>query len=366
MNEQRPGSIFSKTLRAPAITVSLSALILSALLGACGGGGGDSPPASPTPTYLAAPTVSPAEGATAVPVSTSISADFSETLDPATAGSVMILKNSGGAVVPNQVVCLGTTLTCFPSSPLAYGETYTVTIGTGLKGMSGDRLELGESWSFTTVAAVPGDPQTYFPTETGRTWTFDGTINTIPFVNTLTITGTELVNGTTVDVFTESNREDSNLIMKTFRLKDGDGLWYYGTDDIADTLTPLLIPYREMVFPLTPGAGMVVLAKTGLDFGRDEDGDGINETCDVNISTVMDKLEDLTLPAGIFMATAKINTYTRIEVTLSKGGSPFVGQEWNSKWYAPGVGPVKRDSLFTTPASTTRVVEVLSTYGTPP
>jgi hypothetical protein len=341
-------------------------LILSALLGACGGGGGDSPPATPTPTYLAAPTVSPVDGATAVPVSTSISADFSETLDPATAGSVMILKNSGGAVVPNQVVCLGTTLTCFPSSPLAYDETYTVTIGTGLKGMSGNSLELGKSWSFTTVVAVPGDPQIYFPTETGRTWEFEGTINTAPFVNTLAITGTEIVKGTTVDVYTESNRDDTGLSMKTYRLKDGDGLWYYGTDDIADTLTPLLIPYREMVFPLSPGAGMVVLAKTGLDYGRDEDSDGINETCDVTISTVMDKFEDLLLPAGNFTATAKINTYTRIEVTLSKDGSVFVGQEWNSKWYAPDVGPVKRDSLFTTPIGNTRVVEVLKSYGTPP
>ncbi|ALC17257.1 hypothetical protein DSOUD_2504 [Desulfuromonas soudanensis] len=368
MKGQSPGSIFSKTFRPPALTVSLSALLLSTLLVACGGGGGDSAPTTPvtpTITYLAAPAVSPAGGATDISVSTSISADFSEALDPASAATAMILKNSGGAVIPAEVVCLGSTLTSFPASSLAYGETYTVTIGTGLKGMSGDHLELPKTWSFTTVSASPGDPLTYFPTDNGRTWEFTGTINTSPFVNTLTISGTDVVNGITVDVYTESNRDDDGLTMKTYRLKDGDGLWYYGTDDPADTLTPLLAPYREMVFPLTPGAGQMILAKTGIDYGQDEDGDGINETCDVAISTLMEKFEDLSLPAGNFTATAKINTLTQIEITLSRDGSAFVVQEWNSKWYAPGIGPVKRDSLFSTPLGITRVIEELSAFTAP-
>jgi len=265
MNGQRPGSIFSKTLRTPAITVSLSALILSALLGACGGGGGDS------------------------------------------------------------------TLTT-PPAPVTTN---------------------------------------YFPADTAHTWEFEGTINSIPFVNTLAFTGTTDIQGTTVDVFTESNSENKGLTINTFRLLDENGLWYYGTDNSADTLTPLLIPYREMVFPLTPGAGLVVLAKTGLDYGRDMDGDGINETCDVTISTVMDKFENLLLPAGIFTAVAKINTYTRIEVTLSKDGTLFVGEEWNSKWYAPDVGPVKRESIFITdqpgtPVASIHVIEELRSYSTLP
>jgi hypothetical protein len=358
--------IWKKWLDVPFSVIGL-ALLLSGFLGACGGGGGDSAPVTPTVTYLAAPTVTPSDGATDISVSTSISADFSEALDPASATAVMTLRASGGATISANVVCLGATLTSFPTAPLAYGETYTATIGTGLKGTSGKSLELPKVWSFTTVTAAPGDPLNYFPADPGRFWNFSGTINTTPFVNTLTITGTTVVNGVTVDVYTESNH-DNSLAMITWRFKDLNGLWYHGTDDSADTLTPQLVPYREMVFPLTPGVGHVVLTKTDLDYGVDLDLDGINERCDVTIRTVMEKLEDLFLTAGDFLATAKINTVTRIDVTLSKDKSLFVGQEWNSKWYAPNVGPVKRDSLFTTtqpgaPDASIHVIEELSAYG---
>lgn len=361
--------IWKKWLDVPLTVIGL-ALLLSGFLGACGGGGGDSAPVTPTVTYLAAPTVTPSDGATDISVSTSISADFSEALDPASAATVMTLKASGGAVIPTSVVCLGATLTSFPTSALAYGETYTVTIDTGLKGLNGKRLELPKVWSFTTVATPPGDPLNYFPTDPGRYWNFSGTINSTPFVNTLTITGTAVVNSVLVDVYTESNH-DNSLAMVTWRLKDDNGLWYHGTDDSTDTLTPLLVPYREMVFPLTPGVGHVVLTKTDLDYGQDLDGDGITEKFDITIRTLMEKFEDLTVIAGNFLATAKINTVTRIEVTLSKDNSLFVGQEWNSKWYAPNVGPVKRESLFTTdqpgvPAASILVNEELTGTGVNP
>ena len=117
-----------------------------------------------------APTVSgrtPAVGATNVPLGTSVTATFSEALDPATVNtSTFELRNPSGVLVPATVgwnaAALTATLT--PSAPLTASTVYTVTLrggATGMKDLAGNALAADIGWSFTT--GTDGCPCTIWP-----------------------------------------------------------------------------------------------------------------------------------------------------------------------------------------------------------
>ncbi|MEZ5966822.1 MAG: DUF6605 domain-containing protein [Planctomycetota bacterium] len=112
----------------------------------------------------------PAPNATSVPVSTAVTASFSEPLDPASvSGATFELRDAGNVPVSATIVyvpgTLNTTLT--PSAPLAPLSTYTATLRGGatdprIKDVAGNALAANVVWSFTTAAATRC-PCTVFP-----------------------------------------------------------------------------------------------------------------------------------------------------------------------------------------------------------
>ncbi|HZS70386.1 MAG TPA: DUF4082 domain-containing protein, partial [Candidatus Acidoferrum sp.] len=121
-----------------------------------------------TVTYAAdttRPTVtstSPSNGASAVNQAASVAATFSEAMDPATINtSTIVLRDPSNATVPATVsyTAASHTATLTPNSPLAASTTYTATITTGVKDLSGNTLAANYTWSFTT-AAPPSCPCT--------------------------------------------------------------------------------------------------------------------------------------------------------------------------------------------------------------
>jgi PKD repeat protein len=117
------------------------------------------PPADTTPPSVTA--VSPADGAIGVNPGTSLSATFSEALDPATiSGSTFELRDSSTAVVPATVTydAATRTATLDPTATLENGTTYTATIRGGtadprVKDAAGNPMAADYTWSFTTTAA---------------------------------------------------------------------------------------------------------------------------------------------------------------------------------------------------------------------
>jgi hypothetical protein len=99
-------------------------------------------------------TMSPASGATAILRSTTVTAAFSRSMDPATlTSSTFTLSGPSGAVAatvtydgPSQVA----TLT--PNSLLTSNTTYTATVTTGAKAADGTSPTAATTWSFTTAA----------------------------------------------------------------------------------------------------------------------------------------------------------------------------------------------------------------------
>lgn len=107
-----------------------------------------------TPPTVTATT--PTAGATGVSVGNSITATFSEAIDPATINNnTFELRNSGGTQITATVTYNSTnnTATLTPSSFLAVSTSYTATVKggtTGVKDLAGNALATNYTWTFTT------------------------------------------------------------------------------------------------------------------------------------------------------------------------------------------------------------------------
>jgi hypothetical protein len=128
------------------------ALLLVAFVAGCGGssgsGGGSSVVSTPT-----APVVSftfPVDKATSIALNTSVTANFSESMQPSTINDVNFTLSQAASSVPGTVTYAGTTATFKPTNPLAFSKVYTATITTGVKDLTGIALAATKTWSFTT------------------------------------------------------------------------------------------------------------------------------------------------------------------------------------------------------------------------
>jgi alpha-tubulin suppressor-like RCC1 family protein len=211
----------------------------------------------------------------------------------------------------------------------------------------------------------PGDIGNYFSFTQGNVWRFQGTKSgtgqqqPVNFVNTAMITGTKtFAGGLTATVFTETDPDGNGQEEEDYLLKDSRGITNHGNNDATDLLTPNLIPFREVRFPLQQGATFESVNKTGVNFG-DLTRDGKNETGDVLAQVTVAAFETVTVPAGTFANSAKIEATITSTLTLSDDGSRVTITAIQTDWLAPGVGPVKRRSQTSGLGLTETVTEEL-------
>ncbi|MFL5820260.1 MAG: Ig-like domain-containing protein [Solirubrobacteraceae bacterium] len=99
--------------------------------------------------------VSPADNATGVSVSTNVSVTFSEPMDHASAeGAFSLKRSSDGSPVSGSFSWSGNTMTFDPTNDLAAGIGYDAKLTTGAQDLAGNPLSAQESWSFTTAAPL--------------------------------------------------------------------------------------------------------------------------------------------------------------------------------------------------------------------
>ncbi len=96
-------------------------------------------------------TTAPANAATGVADNTSLTATFSEALDPLTVTIATFILKQGTTPVSGVVTYTGVTATFTPSVNLAPGAVYTATITTGVKDLAGNPMANPYVWSFTTA-----------------------------------------------------------------------------------------------------------------------------------------------------------------------------------------------------------------------
>src|SRR5207253_2597147 len=109
-------------------------------------------------TTSAAPTViaqAPPNGATNVPLTTTVTATFSKPMNAATITTATFTLRAAGAAanVPATVTlnAAGTIATLTPTAPLALGTVYTATVSGTVTDVVGTALGTNVAWSFTTA-----------------------------------------------------------------------------------------------------------------------------------------------------------------------------------------------------------------------
>ncbi len=114
------------------------------------------------PTNLTAPTVTavaPLDGATSVPLNTSVSVTFGEAMDPTTLTNSAFSLSSGGNTISGTVIYANSIAVFWPASKLASSTSYTATLSTGAMSASDVAIAKADTWTFTTgTTEAPGLP----------------------------------------------------------------------------------------------------------------------------------------------------------------------------------------------------------------
>ncbi len=119
-----------------------------------------------TTADVTAPTVTltvPAIVATDVAVDGTITATFSEGVDPFTVSTTTFTLKKGTTAVEGTVTYYGVKAIFTPSEDIEFNTSYTATITTGVEDLAGNAMVSAHSWSFTTEDAPEEDASTEFP-----------------------------------------------------------------------------------------------------------------------------------------------------------------------------------------------------------
>jgi hypothetical protein len=103
-----------------------------------------------TGSNLSVTTTDPLNNVTGVVRNKTIAFTFSEAMDPSTINSTTFTLKQGATAINGAVSYSGTTATFTPTNTLAAGTSYTATMSTGAKSMTGNSLASNSVWSFTT------------------------------------------------------------------------------------------------------------------------------------------------------------------------------------------------------------------------
>ena len=157
-------------------------------------------------------TLTPANGATGVPLATQIIATFSEPIDPATIAAVE-LRDASSVVVPVNASynAASNTVTLTPLAPLASSTVYTVVVRGGatdprVKDVAGNALAQNVSASFTTLASDVTPPTVIAVSPANGSAGFVRTAN-------VTATFSEAMDSTTINATTFVLRDATDAVV---------------------------------------------------------------------------------------------------------------------------------------------------------
>ncbi len=134
--------------------VLLVAVLFSLFLSACGGGKDEIAPSSVDATAPAVIATSPLNGVKLGPSHTTITATFSEDMNPATLTTATFAVSAGGKPITGTVKYTYKTVVFTPAGELDLNTPYTVTITTDAKDAAGNALATPYTWSFTPGVAL--------------------------------------------------------------------------------------------------------------------------------------------------------------------------------------------------------------------
>jgi hypothetical protein len=190
----------------------------------------------------------------------------------------------------------------------------------------------------------PGDTNSYFPTGVQDQWRFDFTTDDPKAIApsgtvTLTVTGTKTIQGVSATVYTRIDPTSSSGGYDQYFAVGKGGVTALGNTDPGDSVSPLIIPYVQALFPVSLGQVSKVVGQN-LAFGIDSNHNPITLNLTQTITNAA--IETVDVPAGTFANALK--QVTTINATALDGtqSAPVTGSD--TAWYAPGAGQVKDQS----------------------
>jgi hypothetical protein len=129
--------------------------LITALTAACNG---DSPTNPSDPGAPLVQSTTPLNASAGAPRNVSVTATFSVAMNPTTLNATTFVLMSGTTAIAGVVTYSGSTATLKPTSTLASNTTFTATISTGAKNVSGRALAAVKTWTFKTVATSASGP----------------------------------------------------------------------------------------------------------------------------------------------------------------------------------------------------------------
>ncbi|HWS70075.1 MAG TPA: hypothetical protein VN325_45515 [Steroidobacteraceae bacterium] len=208
----------------------------------------------------------------------------------------------------------------------------------------------------------PGDANGYFPVGAQDQWVLD-TITDDPKAPapygtaTVTVTGTKTIQGANATVYTRSDSVNPAGNYDQYFAVGNGGVTALGNTDPGDSISPLLIPYVQLLFPVSVGQVSQVVGQN-LPFGHDSNNNPI--TLDLTQTISNAAMETVDVPAGTF-ANALMQE-TTINATAHDGTQsvPVTGSD--TAWYAAGVGQVRDQSTASGGGTTIDSVGELRRY----
>jgi hypothetical protein len=187
----------------------------------------------------------------------------------------------------------------------------------------------------------PGDTQRYFPLDPGDSWLFNATTTDVRAASpagdlTLVVNGTKFVLNQNATVLTQTSPVIANGSIDNDYFASAGGISFLGNSDATDPITPQIVPYAQLLFPVSISAVSTITGKN-LPLGKDSAGNPI--TLDFTQTIANADVETVAVPAGTY--TNALKQVTTISGTAVDGSQSILVSGSETSWLVPGIGIVK-------------------------
>jgi hypothetical protein len=320
------------------------ALSLSALAGCDGGSSSNTPP----PTFSVGGTTTglagsglviqdnggddlnvTADGAFTFATKLALGQSYSVAVktQPTNPAQVCAVTGGSGTVASSDVT--GVAVTCPPAGPSVTGNGFAPPTGPGdTAGYA--PLASGNQWSFNATTTDPAAP--------APAWIIDATI-----------AGTQATHGVNATVLRQTDTSGRTPALDSYYYVSGGGVTYLGNSDGTDPITPTLVPYARLLFPVQLGT-VSTLSGTRVPAGHDSSGNPL--TIDLTQQIANSAFESVSVPAGTFPnALRQVTTLSGTVRDAALNQSTSVSGT-DTVWLVPGVGIVKELTSATSGSKT--------------
>jgi hypothetical protein len=276
-----------------------------------------------TGSTTAAPAVistNPVNGATGVPTNRTLTATFSEAMNPATITATSFTVTGPGAVsVPGTVAYAvsGSVATFTPTTALAASTLFTATITTAAQDLSGNSLPSNFVWTFTTGAAADNTKPTVISTVPASGAT------SVPINQALSATFSKAMNPLTISGTTFTLTGPGATAVA--------GLVTYSGVGNTATFTPAATLAPSTLFTATITTGAQDLASNAL---------AVNYVWTFTTGTTLGTTKPTVIATGPANAATGVPINQAVSATFSKAMDPLTINTATFTLIGPGLTPV--------------------------